>query len=163
MLHALSLASATALLWLMLSGVLEGWLLALGVASVVGVVAIARRMDVIDHEGHPMHLGLRPLRYWPWLTLEIAKANIDVTRAIARPTMKIRPRVLSVPASQQSAVGRVIYANSITLTPGTVTLAVDGARFTVHALTINAERSLATGDMDRRVRALEGDGGGPDP
>ena len=86
-----------------------------------------------------------------------------MTRAIARPTMKIRPRVLSVPASQQSAVGRVIYANSITLTPGTVTLAVDGARFTVHALTINAERSLATGDMDRRVRALEGDGGGPDP
>lgn len=125
----------------------------------MGVVAIAHRMDVIDDEGHPMHLGLRPLLYWPWLTLEIAKANIDLTRAIARPAMTIRPRVLSVPASQQSAVGRVIYANSITLTPGTVTLAVDGDRFTVHALTENAERSLATGDMDRRVRALEGEGG----
>ncbi|HJO69296.1 MAG TPA: Na+/H+ antiporter subunit E [Rhodospirillales bacterium] len=159
MLHLLSLASAMALLWMLLSGLFDGWMLALGVASVVGVVTIARRMDVIDNEGHPMHLGLRPLLYWPWLMLEIAKANIDVTRAIARPTMNIRPRLLSVQASQQTAVGRVIYANSITLTPGTVTLAVDGDRFTVHALTVNAERSLATGDMDRRVRALEGDGG----
>ena len=159
LLRALSLCLVLAVLWLLLSGHTEPLLLALGLVSAVTVVLIARRMDVIDLEGHPIHLIWKAPFYWLWLLVEIIKANIDVARAIVRPRMPIRPRVLEVKGSQKTDLGRVIYANSITLTPGTVTIAIEDGTLTVHALTRGAASGLQTGEMDRRVTALEGLGG----
>ena len=152
--HALSLGLVLFALWLLLSGIFEPLLLALGVASSAIVVYIAHRMDVIDHEGHPSHLTWRTLLYFPWLVWEIVKANIDVARAIARPSMAIDLRLLDIEAGQKDDLGRVIYANSITLTPGTVTIATEGSAFTVHALTRGSAEGLESGDMDRRVTAM---------
>ena len=59
MLHAVSLGGALGLLWLLLSGIFETWLLALGLCSIVVIVLFANRMDVIDHEGHPIHISWR--------------------------------------------------------------------------------------------------------
>ncbi|MCH7832977.1 MAG: Na+/H+ antiporter subunit E, partial [Proteobacteria bacterium] len=109
-------------LWMLLSGFFVTLLLSLGMVSVALVVWIAHRMDVIDHEGHPIHLTIRALFYWPWLIVEIIKANIDVARAIVRRRMPINPSVIEVKATQETELGQVIYANSITLTPGTVTI-----------------------------------------
>ena len=155
MLHALSLGLVLFCLWLLLSGFFVTLLLSLGVVSVALVVWIAHRMDVIDHEGHPIHLTLRALFYWPWLIREIVKANIDVARVIVRRRMPINPSVIKVKATQETELGQVIYANSITLTPGTVTIDIDKDIMIVHALTRNAAEDLESGDMDRRVTALE--------
>lgn len=154
MLHALSMGLVLFVVWLLLSGIFEPLLLGLGVASCVAVVYIAHRMDVIDHEGHPIHLTWRTVLYFPWLVSEIVKANVDVALAIVRPAMPVEPQLLDVKASQKDDLGRVIYANSITLTPGTVTIATDGSAFTVHALTRAAAEALESGDMDRRVSAM---------
>lgn len=156
MLHALSLGGVLGILWLLLSGIFEAWLLALGLGSIIVIVIFANRMDVIDHEGHPLHISWRALLFWPWLAWEIVKANIDVARVILHPKMPITPKVLHIKATQVTELGHVFYANSITLTPGTVTLALENGAMDVHALTPTAIEGLLTGDMDRRVHAVEG-------
>ncbi len=157
MLRALSLAIGLAVLWLLLSGYWhEPLLLGLGLASVLLSVVVAGRMGGLDDEGHPVHLLGRGLAYWPWLIKEIGLANWDVAKAILGWQGPIEPTVFAVRASQASDLGRVIYANSITLTPGTVTLELAGGRLLVHALTRGAVEGLQGGEMDRRVRRLAG-------
>lgn len=157
MLHRLSLGLALCILWLLLSGhFFSALLLGLGLASAAAVVFIAHRMDVIDHEGHPVHLGWRATIYLPWLLGEIVKANIDVARRIIQPSMPIRPNLLRVKGSQKSELGNVIYANSITLTPGTVTVELEDSLLSVHAITAEAAEEVLSGEMDRRVTAMEG-------
>ncbi|MBL6940705.1 MAG: Na+/H+ antiporter subunit E [Rhodospirillales bacterium] len=156
MLHTLSLGSALGILWLLLSGIFEAWLLALGLGSTVVVIIFANRMDVIDHEGHPIHISWRAMLYWPWLAWEIVKANIDVARVILDPKMPITPKVLNINTLQVTELGHVFYANSITLTPGTVTLGLENGALEVHALTPAAIEGLLSGEMDRRVHAVEG-------
>jgi multicomponent Na+:H+ antiporter subunit E len=156
-LHAFSLTLSLSVLWLLLSGhFAEPLLLALGLASVLAVVLIVHRMDVLDHEAHPIHLSWRGLIYWPWLLKEIVLANYDVAKAILRLQGGIEPTVFQVRASQRSELCRVIYANSITLTPGTVTIAMEDDLLTIHALTAGAAEGLASGEMDRRVCRFEG-------
>lgn len=158
MVHAISLGAALAALWMLLSGYFEPLLLSLGLASILVTVAIAHRMDAIDHEGHPIHLAVKTIfLYWPWLLWQIAKSNWDVAKIVLSPKMPIRPHVFDTPASQKTEVGRTIYANSITLTPGTVTLATlpDGT-FTVHALNDAMREGVENLDMDNRCTALEG-------
>ena len=69
--------------------------------------------------------------------------------------MSVNPSVIEVKATQETELGQVIYANSITLTPGTVTIDIDKDIIIVHALTLKAAEDLESGDMDRRVTALE--------
>lgn len=154
--RSISLGIVLSVLWLLLSGYFEKpILLGMGAVSVLFVVFISHRMDVVDKEGHPIHVGLRGLLYWPWLLKEIAKSTIDVSRVILRRRMPIHPSVITVRGSQHSELGLVIYANSITLTPGTVSIAIDGNQLTVHALTAAAATGWEENEMDRRVTALE--------
>ena len=156
MIHTLALATGLVLLWLLLSGYFLTLIIALGIASISLVVWLAHRMDVVDHESHPVHMAAKGLIYFPWLIWEIVKANIDVALAILKGNNAISPRTMRTIASQRSDVGRVTYANSITLTPGTVTVNVAGKNFLVHALTEGSAKGLEAGDMDKRVTALEG-------
>ena len=129
----------------------------MGVLSTALVVFIAWRMDVVDHEGAPLQLAtFRTVAYIPWLAWEIVKANIDVARRILDPRLPISPNMIEVSASQSSEIGRVVYANSITLTPGTVSVTVEETTIAVHALTREAGEGVEAGDMDRRVTRLEG-------
>lgn len=156
-LHALSLGAVLAALWLLLSGFFTPMLLTLGAISVVLTVWLAHRMDVADHEGHPIQLAPRALMvYWPWLGWQIIKSNWDVAKLILSPDMPIRPHVFTTQATQTSEVGRTTYANSITLTPGTVTLAAhaDGA-FEIHAIDDAAREGVESLDMDYRCSHLE--------
>ena len=156
MLHAISLSAVLIGLWLLLSGHYDAFLLSLGGVSIVVVVLVALRMDVVDHEGHPVHLTPKCLTYWPWLGWEIIKANIDVAYRIVHPNLPISPTVVNLKASQKTEVGKVIYANSITLTPGTVSVNMQGDEITVHALSREGAESLLDGAMDRRVCEVEG-------
>lgn len=154
--RTLVLTLLLAILWLALSGYFKSLLLHLGLASVVLVVVLASRMDVVDHEGHPYHLRFhRVLHYWSWLLVEIIKSNLDVAKRILLPNMPISPTLIRVPASQQTKGGQVIYANSITLTPGTISIDIDDGMIEVHALTRETAETLRGGEMDRRITALE--------
>ena len=156
--RAVSLSVTLFVLWLLLSGHYEPLIIALGAVSCVMVAWIAYRMDVADHEGHPIHLTWRALVYWPWLAWEIVKANIDVARLILAPRLAISPKVIKVKASQSDELGHVIYANSITLTPGTVSIDVRDGTIEVHAITKEMAEGLETGEMDRKVCQMEGSG-----
>ena len=144
-------------LWLLLSGFFQPLLIGLGFASCALVAWIAWRMDVIDREGHPIHLTWRAVTYWAWLAWEIVKTSIAVSRLILDPKLPISPRVIHVKASQADELGHVIYANSITLTPGTVSIDVIGHTIEVHSLNKAFADDLETGEMDRRVVRMEGE------
>ena len=155
--HSLSLGAVLFAVWLLLSGHYTPFILALGVASCALVVTVSMRMDVSDHEGHPIHLSWRALTYMPWLMIEIIKANIDVAKLILSPDMPITPTLLRVKASQTSDLGKVIYANSITLTPGTISVDVANGEILVHALSRDGADALVEGEMDRRVTRMAGE------
>lgn len=154
--HTLSLAASLALTWWLLSGQPGALVLALGAASVLLVVWLSRRMQLLDQESHPVHLRLALLGFWGWLLLEMLKANLQVVRLVLSRRPALQPRVLRVPHTQATDLGRVILANSITLTPGTVTIDVDEDSVLVHALTPASAAAVAEGSMDRRVpRGME--------
>jgi len=139
-----------------MSGIFEPLILILGVFSCALVVVIAMRMDVIDREAVPVHLTFKVLLYWPWLLWEIVKANIDVTKRVLG-FADISPTMVRIKATQKTDLGIVIFANSITLTPGTISIDVDEEGYIlVHALSRDGTVGLEGGDMDRRVTELEG-------
>ncbi len=142
--------------WVLLSGHFTPFLLTAGAVSAFAVVVFARRLELVDPEGHPVDFSGSALRYWPWLGVEIVKSAWDVSRLIVDPKLPISPTLVRVKPTQVSAVGRVVYANSITLTPGTVTVVAGREEFLVHAITRAGAESLAAGDMDRRVTRFEG-------
>jgi multicomponent Na+:H+ antiporter subunit E len=95
--------------------------------------------------------------YVPWLMKEIFKSNLDVAwRAVKPGPVDVDPKIFDTPTTQETDLGRVIYANSITLTPGTVSIWVHGRAITVHAIAEEAADALGGGEMDRRVTRLEG-------
>jgi multicomponent Na+:H+ antiporter subunit E len=143
--------------WLLLSGIYTPFLVATGLAASIAVAALAWRMEVADREGLPIHLTLRAATYWPWLVKEIVRSGWQVARIILSPRLPISPTLARFRPSQASVVGLVTHANSITLTPGTLTVAADRDEFLVHALTRAGAAGLAGSEMDRRVARLEGD------
>ncbi len=138
-------------LWFALSGHTKWYILVLGAASVLLVTYLAARMSLIDREGFPLHMAPRSPAYLAWLAARIVESNIEIARVILDPKLPLAPSRFQVRSAARSDVARVCYADSITLTPGTVTLSVDDAEIDVHALTANAAGSLADGEMDRRV------------
>ncbi len=155
-LRLLSAFVALYVFWLLLSGFFTPFLMAAGAGSVVAVLWLSHRMDVIDHEGHPIHLSLRAfLSYWPWLAVEIVKSAWDVTRRVLHPALPISPTLVRFRPRQTSPLGLVIHANSITLTPGTIAIEVAAEEFLVHALSREGAAGLAGSEMDHRCEALE--------
>jgi len=155
--HLAALSVALFAVWLLWSGYLENTLLVvLGALSCIFVAILARRMRLVDAEGVPVEIAWRLLRYAPWLLWQVFLANLHVARRILDPKLPIHPSVIRVKPGQKRDLGRVIYANSITLTPGTVSIDIDENEITVHALTRETASDLETGEMDRRVTWLEG-------
>jgi len=153
--RAVSLMVTLFATWLLLSGVYQPLYVGLGLISCAISVAVAVRMGVVDHESHPIHLTRRYPIFLLWLAKEIVVANIDISKQILKPRLDIQPRVIRVKSTQHNELGMVIFANSITLTPGTVTIDIDDGEMVVHALTANSAADLLGGEMDRRVTALE--------
>jgi multicomponent Na+:H+ antiporter subunit E len=158
MLQKLGLFIALCAAWLLWSGYFKTLLLGLGLVSVVACVYLAMRMRKTDGEGAGFSIidHIHQLAtYWPWLLVEIAKSNLDVAKIVLKPTIEVDPVMIRVKASQTTAMGKTIYGNSITLTPGTITVDVEDDVFLVHALTQAGADGVREGEMDRRVAALE--------
>lgn len=95
------------------------------------------------------------MKYLIWLTVEIGKADWAVTKVILSPNSLKRQRLIKVPANQHTDFGKMLFANSITITPGTVTVETESDQMIVHALTDEAADLTALGDMGNRVCAIE--------
>lgn len=155
--HTITLSAALVASWLLWSGHFHSpFLLVLGALSVAFSLYLSGRMGVIDEEGVPLHLGLAPITsYLPWLVKEVAISNVEVTQVIIDPELPIKRNLVEITATQQTALGRVILANSITLTPGTVSVNVEGNKIIVHALSFEGSQEDMSGEMDERVSRLE--------
>lgn len=154
---AIALFVLLAGVWLLNSGHYTPMLLGFGLASCLLVLYLSWRMKIVDEECVPVHLLPRVVLYTPWLVFEVFKANADVARRILFGGRKsLSPRIFDAETSQRSDLGRVLYANSITLTPGTVSITVHPHAITVHAIAEEVAEGLLEGEMDRRVTWLEG-------
>lgn len=142
--------------WVLLSGIVQPLLLSLGLASCLAVAWLKVRADRGDRA--PVRFDVRIERlpgYLLWLAWEVVKSNIDVSRRILSPGLPIEPSVRWLPASQRSELTRVMYADSITLTPGTLSIDLTGEAVEVHALNESSLDALERGEMGSRVGRLD--------
>ena len=135
--HTVSLGILLFALWVGLSGQINGLMLSLGLVSTLIIVYLSNRMDAIDREIYPAHLTILLLKFWLFLAREVIVANIDV----------INPQLFELPLIHKSDLSHVIYANAITMTPGTVSANLDTKTVTVHTLSIEAAQDLLSGRM----------------
>lgn len=158
LLYGVLLTLVLAVLWLALSGMWWHMIItSFGAASVVISVYMTVRMGVLDGESVPFANLAGFASYWAWLGGEIFKANIAVVRLALAPQLNIKPVLTRVPSERGSDLARATFANSITLTPGTVTVEVENSGFLVHALDESFADQEAFRDMERRaVDAADG-------
>ncbi|RPJ73016.1 MAG: hypothetical protein EHM15_07865 [Desulfobacteraceae bacterium] len=152
--------------WLILSGMYDFVHIFYGVLSVAFVVWLNDRLSVLplagERCGERRIILSRLLLYIPWLLWQIALSGIYVAGVVLKPHPRLAPTIVRFTSRQPGAVARVILANSITLTPGTITLSIDGDLFTVHALTADTAAGLISGDMESRVGRLYCEGLSPE-
>jgi multicomponent Na+:H+ antiporter subunit E len=142
--------------WVLWSGVYRPLPLGLGLLSCLLALYLAQRMGFFARGTFTLHLLPRLPRFWAWLLVEIVKANLHVAAAVLRPRGRINPVTVDL-RTGSGPVGQTLLANSITLTPGTITLDVDEHGLRVHCLTSAAAEELLAGEMQRRVAAVTRD------
>lgn len=143
--------------WLLLSGKYDPFHIGAGVFSVGLVFLVNRRLFRVSLFPGDQPRRIRPLRalaYVPWLFKAIVLAAVDVARVVLSPRMPMNPSLLGFHADLANTAAQVVLANSITLTPGTITIEVDHGVFLVHALTDSASQGLVDGSMPARVAGL---------
>ena len=129
----------------MISGHYNVLIVSLGIISCVFCVYVAKRGKLIDDEGLPIFFMPRLLNYLIWLFKEILKSNLSTAKVIING--KVEPETFTVKTSQVTDVAKVTYANSITLTPGTVTTKIQKGVFEVHALNSDFGNDVRTNEM----------------
>jgi multicomponent Na+:H+ antiporter subunit E len=137
-------------------GVKVNWLLAgFGLGSCLLVTWLSQRLQVLDPESQPFHLSWQIISFLTWLAREVWTSNVAVARVVLARRIVIRPLLVRVPASQRSSIGQVIHANTITLTPGTLTLDLRDGELLVHALTDSLLSAQDSRTIDQRILRLE--------
>ncbi|MCY4165339.1 MAG: Na+/H+ antiporter subunit E [Gammaproteobacteria bacterium] len=142
--------------WLLWSGMFKPLLVGLGVFSCVLTVFIIRRMGYFDRQVYAFRYDLRLVGFWLWLLPEIARSSLEVARVVLSPKPKLNTEVIELDVGELDRVDQALLGNSITLTPGTLTLEAHNDKLVVHALTAQGAQSLREGEMQRRVAALHG-------
>lgn len=152
----LGFAAGLFTLWFILSGHTTTLFLLFGASSCALVIWLSVRMKLSDREGLPTHLGWAFFPYLGWLVKEVFFCNIQVARIILHPKLPVSPALFLAPAPQKTDLGRVIFANSITLTPGTISIDIpgQGESILVHALCDKMTWGEDGCEMDARICGL---------
>jgi multicomponent Na+:H+ antiporter subunit E len=150
--HYLRVSLILYLFWLILSGHFTPLLLTLGALSAMLSTWLLWRMDKVDKTPVCLLPSLALLSYGFWLLWELVKANINVARRIWDPALPVEPGWTRLPVNVSSPMQKALYANSITLTPGTLTADVFEDHFLVHHLCKQGLEELHEGEMERRIR-----------
>ena len=144
-------------LWLLMSGIYQGFIVMLGFIAAAIAVFVVRRMDDVADTGR-LEIRLKitnTIGYFFWLLVEIAKSNWLVTKTILGLKPSIKQHFFKVPCTQETEVGKTTFANSITLTPGTISVEHEGEEIWVHSLSYSEEDLDALADMNSRVSNME--------
>ncbi|NBD37802.1 MAG: cation transporter [Verrucomicrobia bacterium] len=148
------------LLWLAFSAKFDLFHIGTGVIAVTLIMWQHSALPQLGKREAPPLRPLRVLLYIPWLLWQMLRSAVYVAVIILHHPRKIEPRVLSFRCNQPSDLQHVLFANSITLTPGTLTLDLKDGHYLVHSLTKATGEDLMEGDMARRVARLSGNKGG---
>lgn len=154
--HMVTWALVLAVFWLLLSGFLKPLLLSFGVISVAIVLWLISRMDHTDTEQQKLALNLSFLRYIVWLLGQVVLSSLEVTKLIWTGSKNLSPAIAKLPVKKVPKRSRVLYANSITLTPGTLSIDINREHVTVHALNEESLESLRHGEMANKVYSGSG-------
>ncbi len=150
------LAILYGLIWISFSGHFDFLLLSFGVISVLIVLYTLRRMQIVDKTPVKFQINIFSLvTYCFWLIKEILRSNITVAKTILSPQIKITQNMFDVPLSPKSEAAQVIFANSITLTPGTITVETEKKSLLVHSLNFSNSTEDEIADMGNRVSKCE--------
>lgn len=158
--------------WLILSGEFYPEFIAAGALASAGVVLVAghlvHRSAAEHYEELPQSFRwlaitvVRFLAYLPWLTKEIAIANLQVTYQVLHPSLPISPRLMRFRTALRTEPSLLLFAHSITLTPGTITVNLDKNEFVIHALSHASVQAVEEGRMQHRIARTFGEGDLPE-
>ena len=157
--YTLALIFNLAAAWMIWSGtnsIDNPFILALGGCSLLLTIWVCIRMRINDSESVPLHFGWRIIPYTFYLIKEIVVSNVEVAKIVLAPKMPMQRSMIEVSAQHDSEIANVVLANSITLTPGTISVSMNGGRIKVHALSFEGAADDLSGEMAGKVRKLEG-------
>ncbi len=144
--------------WVVLSGIYDLFHLSLGAASIILVILLNRRVISLDfysqERSSPSFRIHRLAIYIPWLMWQVAVSSIQVAVIILSPKMPINPSIIRFKVKLPNMTSKVILGNSISLTPGTLTIDIEGDEFLVHALTDEAFNLISSGKLSDSVSDL---------
>ncbi len=146
------------------------WMLLSGEFSLILILSGIISSLLVSYWSHDLLIGnadirleatriVRFLKYLPWLLWQIILSNIELVYLTLHPRMPIDPRMIGFKNEFKTNMAKVTLANSITLTPGTVTIEVNNDEFIVHAISEESAKSLISGEMQARVMKIEGENG----
>ena len=147
------------ILWLLLSGKYDLFHVLTGFFSACLVTIIHIRINRYLYyqkeiaKEHSLSY-LRLLTFIPWLIWEIVIASLQVAYVVLHPRTPVNPSLIRFKTKLPNLAAKVILGNSITLTPGTLTISITGDEFLVHALTDAAHTSIVDGSLPGRVARL---------
>jgi multicomponent Na+:H+ antiporter subunit E len=153
----LILIGALSATWLVWSGLYKPLLLGLGVISVALTLWLSLRMRLHHRAVFALDLAPRLLGFWAGLLRDIIRSNFMVARIILSPSLPISPTLIRIEPKLEGQVGRAVLANSITLTPSTVTLDAHRGVFLIHCLTTESARETRESDIGERLQRALGD------
>ena len=144
-----------AVVWLLLSGYFKTILLVLGAISCLFVTYLSIRLKIYSRSNDRLKINLILPIYIPWLLIEIIKSNLHVAKLVLSPKLSIQPQTLTTQPSQKTNTGIAIHANSITLTPGTISVDISDDGILVHALSSHTAQGIIDQEIDKQVSKLE--------
>ena len=174
----ISLFIALLAMWLIMSGFYDFFHISLGVISIIFLLWFNRNISILpqskifyrprfnkvgiidasnqtSYEKVSRHLKIIKLMYYiPWLLFQIAVSAFHVAYVTMHPKMPISPSLFRFKSKQPHTFARVTLGNSITLTPGTLTIEVEDDSYLIHALTNSTRNGLLTGEMQKKVALL---------
>ncbi len=144
------------ILWMLLSGHLhDPLLLSLGAFSCLMTAWLTHRLNLANRDLSTLRFNLNLPKFLPWFFIEIIKSNLHICKLILQPKLDIDPEIINVPVSEHNHVAKAVYANCITLTPGTYSLDINTDHIIVHALTAEIAEELQEGEMGKRILTLQ--------
>lgn len=155
MTYSLSLFLLLIAFWAANSGIYTSFVLLASLVSIIFVIIICRRMRLLDYETLPLHLLTRILPFYCWLIKEIVIGSCHVLKLIFQGEQAISPTIVTLKLNFTDELSRVIFANSVTLVPGTLCIKLDKHSIQVHALTQALADELLSGKLAQRVKRLE--------
>ncbi len=146
--------------WVIWSGKLDAFHISLGFISCGIVTFMSHDLFLNRKELSPKITVefIRFIKYIPWLMYQIVMSNIHVASLVLKPGMPIDPKIIRYKTKLKSDIALATFANSITLTPGTITADISDGEYIVHALSKKVADDLMTGEMEDKVAHIFGEG-----